>query len=310
MKTLWDRWLRLLAVREGAEPLAACRIMAGIGLTASVLFVLANGMIGVLWVNAEFGGYRDLGHGPWLVRILGGPNPVTVWILSILTVLAGIALTFGLRTRLAAAMGLILFNTLIRLNFHDGSAYDSLLTNQLFLLIWAGSGETWSLDCRLRQGSWSASTLVAAWPRYLMILQLVLCYTSTGLQKVTNHWLPGGDLSAVYYVLQDPFWRRWELTPWLGHVFPLTEIGTAMTWWFEVLTPLLLLAFYYRATRERPGRLRKAFNRWDFRLWYAIVGISFHVILHVTMRIGPFSWIILSYYPALWSAREWARRKA
>ena len=30
-------------------------------------------------------------------------------------------------------------------------------------------------------------------------------------------------------------------------------------------------------------------------------------VVGLFMRVGPFSWIILSYYPALWSAREYRR---
>ena len=286
MNTIWQRWLEFLAIRENAEPLAICRITCGLGLIASVLFVLPSGVINVLWTET---GYR------------GGWNVGLVWTMAIVALVSGSFLVLGLFSRIAAIVSLLVFNTLTHLNFHDGSAYDSLLTNQLFLLIWSSSGATFSLDCRRKNGFWASEARIPAWPRYIMIFQLVLCYWSTGIQKISGHWLPGGDLSAVFYVLQDPFWQRWDLTPGLVHFFPLTQVATAFSWWFEVLSPLLLVAFYFRATKSRSGRIRYFFNRIDFRLWFAILGILFHLGIHLFMRVGPFSWIILSYYPALWS---------
>jgi len=128
--------------------------------------------------------------------------------------------------------------------------------------------------------------------------------------KARAHWLLGGDLAAVHCILQDPFWRRWDLDPWLNPVFFLTQLATAFTWWFEVLAPLLLLALWFRATPERPGFWRTLSNRIDYRTCFAVAGVLFHLGLHLFMRIGPFSWVILSYYPALWSGDELRRSLA
>lgn len=310
MKSLWQKWLGLLARRECGESLALCRILCGIGLVGSVFFVMPTGALGVLWSDAAHGGYRTLESQPLLMQLLGGARPVVSWGLAVGTMIAGLCLTVGLYTRIAAISSLVLFNTLTQINFHDGSAYDSLLTNQLFILIFAASGTTWSLDSLRKVGSWQSEGFVPCWPRYVFIYQLVLCYWSTGLQKVSTHWLPGGELSAVYYVLQDPFWQRWDLTPGLVHFYGVTQFGTALTWWFEVLAPLLLLAFYYRHTRDQPGRIRAFFNRIDYRLWFALIGVGFHLGIHLFMRVGPFSWIILAYYPALWNSREICSRIA
>ncbi|MEM9478300.1 MAG: HTTM domain-containing protein [Verrucomicrobiota bacterium] len=306
MKKLWPSVVSLSSRQETAKPLAACRIMAGIGVVASVLLVMPTGVLEVLWTS---GGYRELGKSPWLVSFLGGPTAGTVWTLAILTFIAGCGLLFGVFTRTSALLSLLLFLSLTQINPHDGSAYDSVLTNQLFLLVFAGSGATWSIDCRRRTGKWSSLDPVPAWPRYVMIFQLVLIYFSTGLQKISADWIPGGDLSALYYILQDPFWRRFDVTELAAQWYPLTQFGTLVTWLWEVTAPLLLLAFYFRATRNRKGRLRWLFNKTDFRLWWAIIGIAFHFGIHLLMRVGPFSWITLSYYPALWSAREWRKRK-
>ncbi|MEM0896943.1 MAG: HTTM domain-containing protein [Verrucomicrobiota bacterium] len=303
----WQGWINLLSRTEGAEPLAACRIMAGIGVMSSLAIIIPSGVINILWTREGLVWYAS--EHAWLVNLLGEPSPAKVWTLVGITMVAGCGLLVGFFTRVCALLSLILFLNLIHINPSDGSAYDSVLTNQLFLLVFAGSGATWSVDCRRRTGKWSSLDPVPAWPRYIMIFQLVLIYFSTGLQKVSADWIPGGDLSAVYYILQDPFWRRFDVTELTARWYPLTQFGTLVTWLWEVTAPLLLLAFYFRATRNRKSLLRGLFNKVDFRLWWAVIGITFHVCIHLLMRVGPFSWITLSYYPALWSAREWRRRK-
>jgi hypothetical protein len=304
MKRLWARWLQFLEIREPAEALALCRILAGIGLMASVSFAWHHETWRMLWLDVAQGGYRTLDGGPWLIRLLGGPRPEVVGPVLGLTFFCGAGLAAGFHSRWSAGVGLLLFNSLIRINPHDGSAYDSLLTNQLFLLIWADAGAVLSVDGWLRRRKGAVPTEIFAWPRHVMIFQLVICYASTGLQKLGADWLPGGDLEAVHYILQDPFWRRWDLDRWLPGVHGLTRLATAFTWWFEVLAPLLLVSLWFRATAERGGWLRTWSNRIDYRLWFAVAGIALHLGLHLLMRIGPFSWIILSYYPALWSGRE------
>lgn len=289
MKRWWDGWLSLLERREGAEPLALCRMMAGVGLLASVWLVLPSGTWRVLWVDAAWGGYRDL----------GGMRPGMVMLLMALTMAAGTGLALGWKTRWMALGGLFLFNSLIWLNPHDGSAYDSLLTNQLLLLGVSGAGATWSIDAWRRTGRWAAEAEAPTWPRLVMVLQLILCYWATGVQKISTHWLPGGELSALHYILQDPFWARWDLRELLPGMRRVIQGATAASWWFEVAAPVWLLAVAFREWPEWGGRVGAWSRRARVVWWFALFGVLFHLGIHGLMRVGPFSWIILSYYPAL-----------
>ena len=180
----------------------------------------------------------------------------------------------------------------------------------LWLLFLADSNRTLSLDCRLRTGRWTSQRPVPAWPRYLAVLQLVVLYGATGLHKLGATWLPTGGYSALYWALQDAVFRRLE-TAWVAWVYPLTQLGTFVAWSFEVLSPLLLLVFYCRATRARPGRLRALVNRWDLRAPYTLVGLCLHLGILALFEVGPFSYISLSFYFCLWRpeelARAWAR---
>ena len=304
---IWGQWVRLLGSRETGEALALCRILCGLGCLISVVATIPTGTWILLWTDKANGGYRTLEDLPWLVELLGGANPMVIGSLALAAFAAGVSLTVGWHSRISAALALLGINTLIRVNPHDGSAYDSLLTNQLWLLVFAASGATWSVDCYRRHRRWKDAQEILAWPRYLMVFQLVVCYFSTGIQKISIHWLPGGDLHALHYILQDTFWRRWDLSAHLNDWLWATKLNTVFSWWFEVLAPLVLVSLYFRRTRNQPGRLRRWSNKIDFRTMYALYGIVFHVGIHLFMRVGPFSWIILAYYPALWSGTEWRR---
>ena len=149
--------------------------------------------------------------------------------------------------------------------------------------------------------------LVPAWPRYLAILQLVVVYQSAGLQKVSAFWLPGGELSALYYVLNQVSWARWELPGLWVTLYPLTQAATLVTWCFEVGAFLLLLALYFRDTRTRKGRLRAIFNRLSFRTLYLGIGALFHLGTAFSLQLGIFPFAVLAIYPACFHPDELAR---
>ena len=170
----------------------------------------------------------------------------------------------------------------------------------------ADSSATHSLRCRLRTGSWTDQQRVAAWPRYLVIVQLVVLYTGTGLHKISIHWTPAGGFSALYYILQQPSWQRGDMT-WLASVYPLTQLATAITWGWELTWPVVLLALWSRTTADRGGRVRGFINRIPIRAAYVSIGLVMHGMITVLMVVGPFSWVTLAYYPCLFRPHELQR---
>ena len=248
-----------------------------------------------------------MGEGGGLMALLGGHTRSVVG-----GVLAGVAisaatLTLGVLPRLSALVCLQLTLALASSGQPGGSQL-YLVTNALWLLVFARSADTLSLTARLKTGKWRPAVLVPAWPRYLAILQLVVVYQSAGLQKVSAFWLPGGELSALYYVLNQVSWARWELPGLWVTLYPLTQAATLVTWCFEVGAFLLLLALYFRDTRTRPGRLRALFNRLRFRDAYMVVGVGMHVGIALLMAVGAFSALSLAYYPCLLHPDEIRRR--
>ena len=298
LRSLWGRWVALLSRQEDGASVAALRIALGLCALYTTGTVAVAGMVPVLWMDRANGGYQALTKTWWLVELLGGPTPSVVWGLVGASMLASTLLALGLFSRLAAFVALQTLMALTWLNASAGGSYDDLITNALWLMVLADGDATWSLASRIRTGAWRGDRQVSSWPRYLFVFQLIVMYASTAAQKLSAYWTPGGDFSALYYILQQPTWQRVDMR-WLGRFFPLTQVATASTWLWELSAPLLGLAFYFRDTRTAPGRLRALFNRLDFRLWYAAFGVMLHLGIQVSMEVGPFSFITLSYYLAL-----------
>jgi hypothetical protein len=82
---------------------------------------------------------------------------------------------------------------------------------------------------------------IPAWPRYIIIAQLVCIYWATGLYKTGSVWKSG---DALYYALNmDHFYRFEGVTQWVS-VYLGTNVFKVMswvTWWWEKLFPLIIL---------------------------------------------------------------------
>lgn len=306
MIRLWQAFVARMDTREGGEALAALRVALG---TAALATALHNWPVGTMvWTDVAYDGYRSLPGGPWLVELLGGTTPEVVTALMVTTIASALLVIGGVVPRLAALVYLQAHMALSDINGHAGGSYDELLSNVMWILVFARSHATWSLTCRLRTGRWSdRSATVLAWPRYLIVLQLVIVYTSTGLQKVSAHWIPFGDLGALYYILQQPSWAHWPDMTWLAWWFPVTQAMTLGVWLFEVGAPLLLVALWARGSRTTAGPLRRWLTKVRFRDLFGLFGIGMHIGIHALMAVGPFSIISLAMYPALWHADEWRR---
>jgi len=302
----WGRWVALLAGREAGTSLALFRIACAGSLLWSVGSVVLQGVVPVIWLSPDDGGFATTREGPWLFRCLGGVTPTTVWLTVAGVLLAGLLLALGGGGRLMAFLALQGYMVLTSLNVHAIGAYDWLLTNALWLLVLGRSTATLSLDCRLRTGRWWSDEPVSAWPRYVAVYQIVLVYWSTGMHKVSRAWSPADGFSALYYILQEPTWQRWDMA-WLAHVYPLTQAATAATWLWELTAPLLLLVLWYRRTARRPGRLRALCNRLPLRGLWVAAGVAMHLGILLLMDVGPFSLVALAYYPCLFRPDEWRR---
>jgi len=305
-RNLWVRWAAFFDERQAGTSLALFRAACSLSLLYSIGSIVLHGMVPVIWLGPSDGGYTYPGEGPWLFHWLGGLTPTTLWGVVAATLLAGLLLVLGGGGRLTALAALLGYQALTGINTETVGAYDWLLTNALWLIVLARSTATLSLDCRLHSGHWHSDEKVPAWPRYLAIYQIVLVYWSTGMHKLSRSWVPGGGFSALYYILQEPTWQRWDMT-WLARCYPLTQFATAITWIWEISAPLLLLVLWYRRTRQRPGRLRGLCNRLPLRGLWVAAGLAMHLGIMLFMDVGPFSLVAVSYYVCLFHPDEWRR---
>jgi uncharacterized membrane protein YphA (DoxX/SURF4 family) len=301
MKRLWSGWVALLSREESGECLAVMRILVAITVFIMIGVPIANDLVGVLYYPPEYGGYLQVGESTWIVDALGGPTPQLVWSLLITTAVAALALAFGVQARVAALVAGQCLLALRGINSSQGS-YSTLVSNALWLCVLSRCDVTLSLTCRLRTGSWTCADRVPAWPRLLGVAQLVIIYTWTGLSKISAFWI--GDFSAIYFILQDPNWQRFDMSR-AAYVYPLTQVSTAIIWLWETSFGVILLAAYFKETADRPGRLRGFFNRHNIRAGYMFIGLGAHLGIAATMVVGPFLLATLAFYPCLFPPSEW-----
>lgn len=298
-----QRFIAWVHAPEGATPLALFRMLVGFTVVVTVGSVMADGVLDLIWVDQAHGGYRVFRRPHTLVQWLGGATPEVMWSLAWATIAASVALILGVGGRVLPFVVLQLFLA-VDINGHAGGSYDLMIKNALWLCVLCPTTATLSVDAWIWRGRPWRGRPVPAWARALILIQLILVYWTTGLQKVSAHWVPVGEFSALYYILQQPTWQLYDMR-WVAWLYPVTQVATAITWLWEVTVPLWLLAHYYRGTRDRGGWLRERFIAWDVRSLYAAVGVFFHGALVLTMNVGPFPLISLAFYVAAWTEEEW-----
>ena len=304
-------WVGLWNHREQPTVLALLRI--GIGCILLIDFGRAalHGVVEQLWAPDGMGGLAAKvasREPPVMLYELMPLDPSTAWIAYGVLVTALIFFTLGLGTRGAALVALVTYAMLAKVLPLSDRGIDLMMRNVLLVLALSQCGARWSLDARLRTGSWHGDGQdVPAWPRHLLILQLVVMYFLAGVQKTALSWTPLGGYSALYLVLQDPHIARFDMSWLAGGAYPLTQLATAATHIFEWTIPVVLLAYHYRVTRDRPGRLRAWCNRWNPHWAWIALGAALHLGIWMTMDIGIFPWAMLLLYPAWFHPDELSR---
>lgn len=306
----WRAWVALWDRREPPTSLALARVFVAATVLADLLVVRAYGLVDVVWRPPSAGGIGWGGEGPdapLAIRWFGAADAAgLLWT-------AGVAFAtmflVGALTRVSGLGLLVVLAQLAKIAPESDRGIDVLLRVAIGVLMLSGSHAVASVDAwawaRARLGR-PMPALVPAWPRYLLFAQLVWVYFSAGQHKTHGGWTPFEGLSALYVNLCDPHFARF--TPgWMEPLYPLTQVATLATWLFEWLAPVLILATWYEATRDRPGRLRRWLVRARFRWIWIAVGVSFHLGIAVTMRLGIFPFGVLALYPVLFHPDELRR---
>ena len=237
----------------------------------------------------------------------GGPTVDNIRLVYGSSLLCCLSIICGLGSRVTALIAIQSFSALFGLLPGSGGGHDRLITNALWILVLAPSDSTLSVTQKVKSGQWVSKAPVVAWPRYLAIYQLALMYTCTGIQKLGAEWWPMGSYLAVYYAVLIPYWARADWAEWVSSWPILTQIGSFITWLWESTWWLVLVHFYFRKTHSKTGRIRRFFHAVDIRRLYILIGIIMHTAVAITMNLGPFSAITMSYYVCCIHHDEWVK---
>lgn len=304
------RWLAFWNRREGAESLALVRIFVPLVILWDLLEVLRLGLVEALWAPIEEGGMGPAAYAEPVVLFYEcfGASADSAWLLFGLACAAAVCLSLGLFSSLSALLLLFAYAQLEKLSPDADRGIDTLLRNVLVVLALARSGATYSLAARWRHGRFDAGVEVPAWPRYLLIAQLVLLYFFAGMLKQSSNWSYESGYRALFLVLHKPHVISYELPhDWLVSLYPLIQAGALSTIVWERSALLLPLLLWLRGTAHAGGRVRRLVNGARLlELWVA-TGVFFHLALAVLLALGIFPWGCLALYPVLAAPRTWRR---
>jgi len=310
-----ERWARFWDQREAPYSLALVRILVGVSL---FLDLLQAGLLDVIPLvmapPPAGGGYgQTLDTVPLVVRWFGASasTGAGVWALALVSCAlfaAGVAYRVTSWVLVFAMVELCGCQPV-------GDSIDSLLRILLPVLAASGAGTAWSVDAwlRRRRGKPGVDS-VPAWPRYLIVVQLLWIYLSAGHQRDVRMWGPP-EFAALANVLGDPHFARFEPGSFAG-LYPLLQVGTLVTMAFELTAPLYLFWLWLELHPGRGGRLGDAVRRFKLRWIWLAIGASLHAGIALGMKIGLFPFGILALYPAfvrppeLLAALEWVRVRA
>jgi hypothetical protein len=299
-----ERWVALWARREAPYSLAVVRLLVGATLLGDLLQARLFDVVTLVWGPPPWGAGlgQTLAPVPFAVRVLGASER-TAELLWWLAVLACALFTFGVAYRVTSW---VLVFAMVELGHIQpvNDSIDVLLRIVVPVLALSQAGAAWSFDAwyRARRGL-PAVDSVPAWPRYLLVLQLLWLYISAGHQRDAKTWGPAGGFAAIGNVLGDPHFARFEPGS-LAAFYPLMCLGTFWTMLFELSAPLYLLWLWLERHPDRGGRFGAAVRRWRVRWIWLGSGASLHAGIALSMKIGLFPFGILALYPAFLAPEE------
>jgi len=300
----WAAWVALWDRREDAAALALVRIAVGLVLVYDFVAIWRHDAIAGVFAAAPDG--YGLVTGGWAARWLGTDASAAhaLWAIALG---AAICLATGTLTRVACVVFVLVSAQLSAISPNGERGIDSMLRIVILILACSRCHARWSVDAwvRRRIGKPLAPE-VPAWPRYLLLLQLVWVYFSGGCNKGGAAWFPWGGFTALANVMTDPHVARFD-PGWVPTALPLTRVATAVTMLFELGAPIYLWLYHVAAQPAPDGRLRRLATRLRLRWVWIAIGAGFHLGIAIFMRLGIFPWGMLALYPVLLRPDEVAR---
>lgn len=307
---LWSAWVALWDGEEHPRSLSLVRLLLGTTMLWDFLEIARLRLVVALFAGQEAGGLADVSTRaelPLWVELFGS-SAASGRALHALCTLSALAFAAGFFTRTSAVILTFAWAQFALVLPAADRGIDTLCRDVLLLFWVARSGDWLSLDALRKTGSiWGSAAPVPAWPRRLLMLQIVAMYFLAGIQKGGIHWWPVGHFAALYFILQDPAIARYDFS-WLKSqpFFFLTQLGSLGTILFQDTYPVVLL-FRWAKSYPGPGKLRALLVRYGWLEWlWILTGAIFHLLLAMTTELGIFPWAMLALYPAWLHPDEWA----
>jgi hypothetical protein len=271
VRRAWQAWERFWFEPRSVAPLVLIRIAFGTLVFLWALSVLpdARTFFGPGGVLADPPS-RD---GAWSVLHVWDTGTAAV-VLVVLLGIGGLLLVVGLWSRAAAAVVFVAFVSLGNRNGFIGNSGDALMRVLSLYVLLAPVGAAFSVDALRRGQSLLDFPRKPAWPLRLIQIQVSLIYLGTVWAKLRGHAWPDGDAVAYAFRLED-----------LAR-FPAPDVG-ASTLVTHVLTYGTLVVEAALGVLVWVPRARK---------WVLLAGVCLHLGIEYRLRVGFFSWTILTTY--------------
>jgi hypothetical protein len=273
---LGSAWNQFWFEPQETSTLAVFRIAFGLLATGWTLSLLPNlfaffGPAGVLPA------YPQSGPGAWGLLALSNSEPFVVLVFG-MTLLGSLALTVGLRSRIAAVVVFLGILAFTRRNPLVGNSADELMCTLALLCALAPSGAALSLDrLRAAPGRFWEFPARSPWALRLIQIQLSVVYLSAVFQKVEGELWRNG--TAVSYALRIIDIHRFATPEFLTNSLVLSGLLTYGTLALELALGVLV------------------WNR-TARPWVMALGISMHIGIDLSILVGFFSFAMIVAYIA------------
>jgi len=292
-RTIWAMWVALWDRRESVNAVALARILVGLVLVIDIASTYQHDLVTHVYGNQHgYGSAVDA----WPRALFGtDPGPALVDLSFVLA----ICILFGIATPVALVGYALVGAQLGNIAAATDQGVYPLLRICVVLLALGRCHARWSVDAFvLAKLGRPPSRIVPAWPRYLLMTQLVWMYCSGGMNKSGAAWGPFGGFTAIENIVADPNVARFA-PGWITPYVVLARLATAATIVFELCAPIYLLAYYFAETPGRGGRMREVFRKLRIRWVWIALGLSFHLGIAITLHLGAFPWGMLALYPVL-----------
>ncbi|MCA9636191.1 MAG: hypothetical protein KC420_09220 [Myxococcales bacterium] len=224
---------------------------------------------------------------------------------------AGVLLLYaaGVASRVTGLISMVMMCSIYDRNALYLEGTDTVYRVFWFILIFAKTGHAWSFDnwlrCRILRARGKLQEigappdpnkapiyrLIPAWPRYLMMGQLIGIYSQTGLVKTGSVWANG---DALYYALNMDHFYRFEVYTQQISAALGTNVFKGMTYvthWWEMCFGILGLGMVLKfGLDHQDDAWYRAMVRRRWRLWLgraALVGAYF-AIYYITVKAYPY----------------------